>query len=558
MKKTPVNIPGYLILEDSFFNKGSAFTVEERKELGIEGLIPEHLSTIEEQVQRRYQNFCDQKDDFSRYVFLNALQNRNKILFYRLVLENLEEMIPFIYTPTVGSVSSNFSLLYQEQRGLYLSYPNKSNMDRMIKNFRYSDVDVIVVTDGERVLGLGDLGIGGMAISAGKLILYTLFGGIHPSRTLPIVLDVGTTNQKMLHDPLYIGWRNQRITGKEYESFIEQFIKAIRKRYPNVLLQWEDFARPNAEPLLKKYRETICSFNDDIQGTASVVLAAVYSAFQLLKIKIRDQRFVVLGGGTAGIGICNQLVRAICAEEGISESDARELFYVVDLQGLFIEGQENLDSSQNFYARSKEEIKKWKVKNSSHISILDVIHNVKPRVLIGVSTKKGAFTQEIVEAMSKHNNQPIIFPLSNPTSCSEAHPSDLIKWTNGKGIIATGSPFEPVRYNNNTYHIAQCNNVYIFPGVGLGVIATKAKKISDAVFIQAAKILAKHSPMIKSPYDPLFPPLKDLREVSREIGIAVAETVISEGNSSLKSIDSVEKLIDKTIWYPEYSIYTRK
>lgn len=558
MKKVPIDIPGYLMLEDSLLNKGSAFTQAERKELGLEGLIPPHISTIEEQVRRRYQNFCDQKDDLSRYTFLSALQNRNEILFYRLVMENLEEMIPLIYTPTVGSVSTNFSLLYREQRGLYLSYPDKNDIEKMVDNFPRSDVDVIVVTDGERILGLGDLGIGGMAISVGKLALYTLIGGIHPSRTLPVILDVGTTNQEMLDDPLYIGWRHQRIRGEEYESFIEQFIYAIKKRYPNVLLQWEDFARPNAGPLLKKYRESLCSFNDDIQGTASVALAAVYSAFHLSKSQIRDHRFAVLGGGSAGIGICDQLVRAICAEEGMSEEEARKLFYIVDLHGLFVEGQENLDATQRPYAHSKDEVKKWKVKNPLSISMLDVIHNAQPSVLIGVSTQGGAFTEEIVKAMHKYNRRPVIFPLSNPTSRSEAHPADLIKWTGGDAIIATGSPFDPVVHNDNIYQIAQCNNVYIFPGVGLGLIATKAKMASDAVFIKAAKVLAKHSPMVKDPYSPLFPSLDRLRNVTREIGIAVAETVIQEGNSRLKSIDSVEKLIDDVMWYPDYPIYTRK
>ena len=557
MKKTPVDIPGYMMLEDSLLNKGSAFTQEEREDLGLEGLIPPHVSSIEQQVKRRYDNFNKQHDDLSRYIFLSALQNRNETLFYRLVSEHLQEMVPLIYTPTIGSVSSNFSLLYREQRGLYLSYPYRNHIRKMVQNFPREDVDVIVVTDGERILGLGDLGIGGMAISVGKLALYTLFGGIHPARTLPVILDVGTNNQEMLDDPLYIGWRNQRIRKEEYDAFIEEFVEAVKERYPNVLLQWEDFARPNALPLLKRYRDSICSFNDDIQGTASVALAAVYSALGLSKTPIKDHRFAVLGGGSAGIGICNQLAQAIATEEGMTEEEARKLFYIVDLHGLFVEDDHELDYSQRPFAHPKDEIAKWKVKDPYHITLMEVIDHVKPSVLIGVSTQGGAFTEEIVKTMLGHVERPMIFPLSNPTSRSEAHPADLIKWTKGKAIIATGSPFDPVIFDDQIYQIAQCNNVYIFPGVGLGLIATKATFASDAVFINAAKVLAGYSPMVQDPYAPLFPSLDRLRKVTREIGIAVAKTVIEEGNSHLKETDSVEKLIDETMWYPDYPIYYR-
>lgn len=557
MAKKPPDIPGYLMLEDSLLNKGSAFTQKERELLGLEGLLPPHISTIEEQVRRRYANFAEQPNDLSKYIFLSALQNRNETLFYRLVIEHLEEMVPLIYTPTVGNVSTNFSLLYREQRGLYLSYPDRAQIRKMVQNFPKDDVDVIVVTDGERILGLGDLGIGGMAISVGKLALYTLFGGIHPSRTLPIVLDVGTNNQQMLEDPLYIGWRNQRIRGEEYEKFIASFIEAIQERYPDVLLQWEDFAKPNATPLLKEYRQTICSFNDDIQGTASVALAAIYSAFRLSKTEMKDNRFAILGGGSAGLGICNQIVRALVQEEGLTEEQARKLFYIVDIHGLLLEDSDALDYEQRPFAHSRKEIENWKIENPNHITLFEVVENVAPTVLIGVSTQGGAFTEEIVKTMHKKVKRPMIFPLSNPTSRSEANPQDLIKWTNGQAIIATGSPFEPVAFDDHLFYIAQCNNVYIFPGIGLGLIATKAKVASDAIFIKAAKILSHHSPMAKDPYAPLFPTLDHLRAVTREIGIEVAKTVIEEGNHRRKEIDSVEKLIDQTMWFPEYPNYQR-
>lgn len=546
MKKVQTNLRGNALLENPLLNKGTAFTLEERAELGLDGLLPFHVSTLKQQVERRYQNFCELQDDISKYNFLSSLQNRNEVLFYRFILDHATEMLPFIYTPTVGSVSSQYSLLYKEQRGLYLSYPNRERMESMIANFPLKDVDVIVVTDGERILGLGDLGVGGMAIPVGKLALYTVFGGIHPSRALPIVLDVGTNNTKLLEDPLYLGWRNPRIRGPEYDAFIDRFIQAIKKRYPQVLLQWEDFARPNAQPLLDRYRKSLCSFNDDIQGTAAVALAAVYSAVKLTKGSLRDQRFVVLGGGSAGIGICNKLIQAIMKDEKISEEEARDLFYIVDIHGLLQEGQE-LYPTQKPFAR----------KPTNFSTLIEVVRNVHPTVLIGVSTQGGAFTEEIVKEMHKHAPRPVIFPLSNPTSLSEAHPADLIKWTKGEAIIATGSPFSPIAHEGHLYQIAQCNNVYIYPGVGLGLIATKARYVSDEVFINAAKVLSEYSPLLKDPHAPLFPTLDQLRVVAREIAITVAKTVINEGHSELKSVDSVEKLIDETMWYPEYPLFTK-
>lgn len=558
MKKIPAHLTPFEILSNPLLNKGTAFTKQERDELDLHGLIPNHISTIEEQVKRRYANFADLANELAKYVFLNALQNRNEILFYRFIMEYINEMVPLIYTPTVGDVSKKYSLIYSEHRGLYLSYPLKDKIPKLLENFPHSEIDVIVVTDGERILGLGDLGVGGMAIPIGKLSLYTLFGGIHPSRTLPIILDVGTNNQQMLEDPLYLGWRNPRITGKEYDAFIDLFVTAIKRRFPQVLLQWEDFAKPHAQPLLHRYRNKLCSFNDDIQGTAAVVLAAVYSATKLSKTLLKEQRFVVLGGGSAGIGICEQIVKALVSERGISEKEARALFYVVDMPGLLHTQMGDLDAHQKPFAQELQKGANWKVKNLQNISLLEVIHHVHPTILIGVSTQKGAFTEEVIKTMAKYTKRPVIFPLSNPNSCSEANPSDLIKWTNGEAVIATGSPFNPVVYKDQIFHIAQCNNVYVFPGVGLGLIATKATFASDQVFITAAKILSEYSPMLKDPYGPLFPTLDNLRAVTHHIGIAVANVVMQEGNNSRTSIDSIENLIDETMWYPEYPIYTKK
>lgn len=552
----PLSQTNIQILEDPLLNKGTAFTEAERDALGLHGLLPHHVSVIEEQVSRRYANFCSQSDDLAKYNFLSALQNRNEVLFYRFVLQYVTEMVPLIYTPTVGDVSTNYSMLYREQRGLYLSYPLRDKMEEMIDNYPYDDIDVIVVTDGERILGLGDLGVGGMAIPVGKLALYTLFGGIHPARTLPIVLDVGTNNAKMLSDPLYIGYRSQRIKGRPYDEFVERFVKNIKRRFGKAVLQWEDFAKPHAGALLERYRDQLCSFNDDIQGTAAVVLAALYSAVKLSKSSLSKQRFAVLGGGSAGLGICNQIVRAILQEGELSEEEARALFYVVDIDGL-IHSESKADPHQMLFAKDIRVLRSWKTAKKDHFSLLDVVENVHPTVLIGVSTQAGAFTEEIVRTMAKHVKRPAIFPLSNPTACSEARPADLIKWTNGEAIIATGSPFDPVSFDGKLYQIAQCNNVYIFPGVGLGLIASMARKASDAVFINAAKMLSDHSPMLKNPYGPLFPTLDTLRTVCRLIGIEVARTVFEEGNSTIKEPHSLEKLIDKTMWFPNYPTYTR-
>lgn len=558
MKKISLSLKPEDILEKPLLNKGTAFTEQERNELGLHGLLPYHVSTIEEQVKRRYANFNQQPDELSKFLFLSALQNRNEILFYRLVIEHLQEMVPLIYTPTVGVVSTDYSILYREHRGLYLAYPHKQKMEEIIDHYARKEIDVIVVTDGERILGLGDLGVGGMAIPVGKLALYTLFGGIHPSRTLPVHLDMGTNNKQMLNDPLYIGWQHPRISGKEYDDFVEQFIRCIKKRFPNILLQWEDFAKPHSYTLLNRYRNQICSFNDDIQGTAATALAAVMSAVKLSGGNLKNQRIALLGGGSAGIGICNKILKAIIAEGGISEKEARELFYVVDINGLIHTHMKEIDNNQRPFAQDYTRLQKWKVKDSGKISLLEVVENAHPTILIGVSTVGGAFTEEIVTKMAHFVKRPVIFPLSNPTSLSEAHPADLIKWTKGEAIIATGSPFDPVTYNNGIFHIAQCNNVYIFPGVGLGLIAAKATNVSDDVFLIAAKVLSDNSPMLQDPYGPLFPTLDNLRACTRKIAIAVAKQVVREGASSIHlKEDAVEKAVDQTMWYPEYPIYCK-
>ncbi len=557
MDSIELNLPPDQILNDPLINKGTAFTQEERDALGLNGFLPFRVASLEEQMKRRYENFQHKSDQLSKYTFLAALQNRNEILFYRLVYEHLSEMVPLIYTPTVGDVSLHFSTLYRQHRGVYFSYPLQDKIHEVIDRISNKEVDVIVVTDGERILGLGDVGIGGMAIPQGKLALYTLFGGIHPSRTLPVMLDVGTNNPDLLNDPSYLGWRHPRITGDEYDSFVDTFVRAIKKRYPKVLLQWEDFAKPHAAPLLSKYKDQICSFNDDIQGTAAVTLGAILSACKAAGEKLKDQKIALLGGGSAGLGIAHLIVQAMKLE-GLTEQQARRNFYVVDIHGLLHTRLPKMEVTQREFAQDAQEISNWKVKDPNHISLLDVMENAHPHVLIGVSTQTGAFTEEIVKRMAKHTERPIIFPLSNPTSKSEAKPQDLIKWTDGRAIVATGSPFAPVDYSGKKYLITQCNNVSIFPGVGLGIVACKSPKVTEKMFIRAAHVLSEHSPLVKDPSSTLFPTLEGLRDVSRAIAIAVVQVAQEEELIDKTSLQEIEQMVDQKMWFPNYPIYKRK
>lgn len=531
-----MNYSAEQLLNDPLLNKGTAFTYKERDAFGLHGLLPYHITTMQEQVERRYQNFKEKKTALEKHIYLSALQNRNEILFYRLLYEHVTEMLPFIYTPTVGDVSLLFSVLYRKNRGIYLSYPLKDKIDSIL-NALTKEIDVIVVTDGERVLGLGDVGVGGMAISQGKLVLYTLFGGIHPARALPIMLDVGTNNENLLKDPLYLGWRHPRISGKEYDAFIDTFIRAIKQRFPHVLLQWEDFAKPHARPLLDRYRHSLCSFNDDIQGTAAVTLAAILSALKLSKKALKDQKIAILGGGSAGLGIAELLFHAMRLE-GADEEEARRQFYIVDTDGLVHTALFHIPPELRSFAQPHTSLSSWKEQKSDTITLLDVVRHAKPSILIGVCARPGMFTHTIVKEMASYSDRPIILPLSNPTSCSEATPQDLLEWTQGRAIIATGSPFEPVMYEGKVYPIAQCNNVYIFPGLGLGACVSKAKEISDSMLIQAAKTLSSYSPILKDPQAPLFPSLNELRNVSR----AIALSLLPDNTCNL----------EEKMWFPAY------
>lgn len=542
---------GAEILSCSLLNKGTAFSQEERDQLGLNGLLPPQISSIEQQIERIWVNFSQKRSPIEKYECLIRLMTRNELLFYQFIARYPVEVLPIIYTPTVGDAAMQYSRIYFHQRGLYLSYPHMDKIEEAFLNYRLDDVEVVVVTDGERILGLGDLGIGGMTIPIGKLSLYTLFAGIHPAKTLPIILDVGTNNQELLKDELYLGWRHNRIQGVEYDKFIEKFVKALKKRYPNVLLQWEDFGRNNARRLLDHYREKTLSFNDDIQGTAAVTLAALLTASKVAGESLRNAKVAILGGGSAGTGIADMIVNAM-VEEGLSLDEARSRIYIVDIEGLIHFGTREIHEPQKIYVQSQENLKNWKI-HTSQITLFDVIANAKPNILIGVSAQGGAFNRDVILEMSRHTKRPIIFPLSNPTTKAECTPDEAIEWTDGRAILATGSPFPPVIYNGKMVHITQCNNVYIFPGLGLGALVSKANRVTDGMLLAAARELASHAPAFTDPEGTLFPRIEDVRAVSKKIAFAVAQKACAEGVGSCPK--DLEKEIESKIWTPHYPKY---
>lgn len=533
---------GSAILSDPLLNKGTAFSMEERDLLGLHGLLPPLISTVDQQIKRCYFHFSQKRTPLEKYESLVTLMSFNEILFYQLILRYPAEVLPIIYTPTVGDVAMQYSRIFFHQKGIYLSYPLKDKIEEILQNHP-NEVDVIVATDGERILGLGDQGIGGMAIPIGKLSLYTLFGSVHPARTLPIFLDVGTNNQELLKDEFYLGWRHERLSGAEYDAFIDRFVAILKKRFPKVLLQWEDFGKANARRLLDRYRNEILSFNDDIQGTAAVVLAALLAANRIAHQNLAQEKVAILGGGSAGTGIAEMIVQAKM-QEGLSYGEALSHIYLIDLEGLIHFSSKTVAESQKPYVQPQSNIKHWKV-HSEEISLFDVIANAKPSILIGVCAQGGAFTKEVIQEMARHVKRPILFPLSNPTTKAECTPDEAIEWTSGRAIIATGSPFPPVVYQGKTYFISQCNNVYIFPGLGVGAIGAKAAQITDEMLLEAARTLASFSPALKNETAPLFPPIEEVRSISKKIAIAVAK-------KAAVAPSSVEKEIDARLWEPHY------
>lgn len=542
------SLTGQLLLDNPLLNKGSAFSQDERREFGLLGLLPLHSSTVEEQLARTYENYRRKETDLERYVFLTALQDRNETLFYSLLMKHITEMTPIIYTPTVGEGCRKYSHVFRRPRGLYISYPNRDEIPLLLHNAPSDGVQVIVVTDGERILGLGDLGVGGMGIPIGKLSLYSLCAGIHPAVTLPILLDVGTDNPELLDDPLYLGWRHARVRGQEYDDFIETFVEAVREKFPRVLLQWEDFSKHNAARLLKRYRDRLCTFNDDIQGTGAVTVAGLLAAMMLLRSKLGEQRIVILGAGSSAIGISDQIITAML-QEGYSEHDGRQNLWLVDSKGLVHTGRTNLENSKRRYAQPTERMASI---NPEGFSFFEVVKSVKPTILIGTSGQGGAFSEEIVREMAKHVERPVIFPLSNPTSKSEAMPPDLLQWTDGRALIATGSPFPPVSYKGRLIRVGQCNNVFIFPGVGLGVLASGAGRVTDAMFSAAARVLSEFSPALNDPDLPLYPALESVREISRKVAVAVGIEAQRAGLTKPTSLDELERNVKEKMWRPHY------
>ena len=550
-------LSGTTLLEAPLYNKGTGFSAEERRELGLLGLLPPHIDDMKTQLMRAYDAYQRKDDDLERHIFLRSLQDRNEVLFYSLVVDHLPEMLPMIYTPVVGTACQQFSEIYRHSRGLFISYPERENIDAILGNAPVPNVEAIVVTDGERILGLGDQGAGGMGIPIGKLSLYTACGGISPDKTLPILLDVGTNNQDRLNDPMYIGWRHERVTGQEYDDFLDLFVQGVKRAFPRVLLQFEDFAQTHASPLLERYRDQLCTFNDDIQGTAAVAVGTLLSAVKVAGSRMSDQVVTMFGAGSAGCGIAEQIVAAM-VKQGLNEKEARSRFFMIDRPGLLHDGIQNLLPFQQKLLQPKDKVAGWASAESGEISLLDVIKHAHPTILIGVSGQPDRFTEDAIREMAKHAERPIIFPLSNPTSRVEAIPADLIEWTDGRALIATGSPFDPVKHEGRTYPIAQCNNSYIFPAMGLGILGIGARRVSDSMFMVAAEALSENAPALKSAEGSLLPSLDQVREVSRRIAYAVAAQAQHEGLADACSAQEMRDRVDAKHWEPKYSVLKRK
>lgn len=550
-------LSGYELLADPQLNKGTAFSEAERDAFNLHGLLPPHVATLDEQMSRALQSLRQFETDLERYGFLRELQDINETLFYATLIGNLEELLPIVYTPTVGAGCQQFSRLYHKPRGLFLSIPHTSRLDQIFAQPRFDAVEAIVVTDGERILGLGDQGAGGMGIPIGKLALYSACGGLHPAATLPIMLDVGTDNAECLSDPLYVGWRHERVRGQEYDDFIEAIVSAVIRRWPRVLLQWEDFAKNNATRLLDRYRDQLCTFNDDIQGTAAVATGTLLSAINVTGVPLTEQRVAVFGAGSAGCGIA-AMIRAAMCDAGLLAGDAAAHFFMVDRDGLLIEGMPGLAPFQTPFVQTRQAIEGWTLEHPDTVALLDVVRNARPTVLIGVSGQAGAFSEPVVRAMAECSQRPVIFPLSNPTSQAEATPADIYAWSDGRALIGVGSPFPPIIRDGVRCKVDQTNNSYIFPGIGLGALAVGASRISDGMFMAAAKALASSSPARDNPRHNLLPPISALREIAAKVALAVAMQAHKEGQATSVTVDQIQERIRAKIWTPRYVPLTAK
>lgn len=552
-----ISYAGPSLLETPLLNKGSAFSGRERLNFNLMGLLPPRYENIEEQVKRAYMQYKSFVEPINKHIYLRVVQDNNETLFYRLLNEHLVEMLPIIYTPTVGEACEHFSDIYRSARGIIASYEERQYMDDILHSVTKDKVKVIVVTDGERVLGLGDQGVGGMGIAIGKLSIYTACGGISPAYTLPVALDVGTNNKTLLDDPYYMGMRHPRVEKAEYDEFVDQFVNAAQERWPGVLIQFEDFAQPNAMPILQRHREQVCCFNDDIQGTAAVTLGTLLSACRKKSEALCDQKVVFVGSGSAGCGIAELIINAMVIE-GLTDAQARARVFMVDRFGLLTEGMTNLLDFQERLVQPSSALEEWTLTSiSGYASLMDVISNTEASILIGVSGKPGLFTEEVVRQMHRRCPRPIILPLSNPSQNVEAHPQDVVAWTDGKAIVATGSPFDAVEYNGEKIEISQCNNSYIFPGVGLGVISCKAKLISDEMLMVASTTLAELSPGQEDQSSAVLPPLTALSQISRMIAFKVAKTAIVQELAREMTDEELLAAIERNFWTPVYREYRR-
>jgi malic enzyme len=524
-----VHHTGRPVLLNPFTNKGTGFTSEERRSLRLAGLVPPAVFTIEEQLPRVYESYQAKTTDLERFIYLAALHDRNETLFFRLVHEHIDEMMPVVYTPVVGEACQSFSHIWRRGRGLYMSYDRRNEIESVLANHPRPPA-VIVVTDGERILGLGDQGAGGMGIPIGKLCLYTLCAGIPPHLTLPIMLDVGTDNENRLNDPLYVGLRQKRIRGQDYQDFVDKFVRAVEKVYPEALLQWEDFLKGNALFQLKRFRDQLCTFNDDIQGTAGVVVAGVYSGLRITGQAMKDQRILFAGAGASAQGISDLLVSAM-QEEGLSLEEARRRIWTVDSRGLVTKAREGLEDFKATYARDVAELAGYECQDRSRVTLEETVLGAKPTILIGTSGTPGMFTEPVVGTMAELNERPMIFPLSNPTSKSECTAEQAIRWSEGRAIVATGSPFDPVDYNGKRYRIGQGNNAFIFPGVGLGVWVGKVRRVTDGMFLAAAKALAQQVTQADLAEMAIYPQLPRIRECSHAVACAVVRRAVEQGHA---------------------------
>jgi len=542
---------GSAVLASPSINRGTAFTIEERKTLGLTGLLPTGVTTLDSQLRRVYGQYQLQSSDLRKWVYLANLRDRNEVLFYRLLSEHIAEMLPVIYTPTVGLAIERYSHEYRRPRGVFLSVDKPEDVEASFRNTGLSaeDVDLLVATDSEGILGIGDQGVGGIEIAIGKLAVYTAAAGIHPSRTIPVVLDMGTDNLKLLNDEMYLGNRHARVRDQRYDDLIDAYVAATSKLFPNAMLHWEDFGASNARRILTRYAGQVCTFNDDMQGTAAVVLAAAFAGVRAAGTRMRDQRVVIHGAGTAGLGIAD-MMRDVMIREGLSPDEATRRFWGMGRRGLLTADRaDHMFDFQLPYARPTSEVEGWQ-RSGDGIPLSEVVSRVRPTMLIGTSTQSGAFTEEIVKDMASHTRRPIILPLSNPTPKAEAHPADLIRWTDGRALVATGSPFDPVEHDGRTYTIAQANNALVFPGLGLGVVVAKARRISDGMITAAADAVARLSDAT-SPGASLLPPVEDLRMVSAAVAAAVAQAADTEGLAQVRLTDPIQQ-VHEAMWRPEY------